>query len=60
MRNKKLLVIETRGERVRNKKLRGNTSTKCKCLHAISSFSRVPKCFDNSIGPQKNVFYFLY
>ena len=33
-------VIETRGKFASNEKLRGDTSTKCECFHAIPSFSQ--------------------
>ena len=38
-------LIETRGERVRNSKLRGNTRPSCSFVNAISSLSRVPRVF---------------
>jgi hypothetical protein len=43
--------------RVRNEKLRGKTSTKCECLHAISSFSpNFHKCFSKLYRNTKKMF----
>jgi hypothetical protein len=57
-------VIETRVEVWEKREILfgslGETSTKCECFHAISSFSQtsVHKCFYNSIGTRKKCFLF--